>query len=110
MDKIVIGKLVNIPINRSTLTPNKIETITSIIIVTIATSRSTSITKEISMIIPINNSTTTSIQKLTPTAYNGYIKTVIGNSVEIEINTTTSITIRINSVLIVFVDQSKQII
>ena len=84
IDKTVnIGKLVNIPINGPTLTPNKIKTITSIIIITMVTSRPTSITKEILIIILIDNPTPTPTQKLTIRAHNEYIKTVIGNLMKI---------------------------
>ena len=110
IDRTLIDKLINIPIKGPTTTPNKNGTITSIILTTTVTSRLTSITKEILMIIPIDSPNLTSTQELTITVHKGCIKTVIGNSVEIETNTTTLITTRINSVLKVFVNQLKQII
>ena len=66
------------------MTLNKTEITTSIIISTIVTSRLTSITKEILIIIPINSATSTPTQGLMIKAHGGYIKTIIGNSVEIQ--------------------------
>ena len=59
------------------------------------------------IVILIDNLTTTPIQELTITAYNGYIKTVIGNSVEIKTYTTTSITTRMNSTVTALINQLK---
>ena len=60
-----MSKLINIPINRPTLTINKAETDTTIIITITVTNRPTSITKEILIIIPIDNPTITPTQELT---------------------------------------------
>ena len=102
--------MINLPINGPTSTPNKTELTTSIIITTTITSRITSIIKEILFIIPIDSPILIPTQELTITVHKDCIKAMIGNSVEIEINTTTSITTRINLVLTVFVNQLKQII
>ena len=110
IDKILIDKLINIPINGPTTTLNKTGTTTSIIVTTRVTSRLTSITKEILIIIPIDSPTLTPNQEQTITVHKGCIKVVIGNSVGIWTNTTTSITTRINSVVTVSINQLKWII
>ena len=70
IDKILIDELINIPINKPTLTPNKTETTTSIIILTTIISTPTSITKEILIIIPIDSATSTPTQELIITVHN----------------------------------------
>ena len=77
---------------------------------TTATSKPTWITKEILILIEIDSPTTTPTQELIITAYNGCTKTVIGNSMKIRTNTTTSITTRLNSILTALINLLKWII
>ena len=109
IDKSVIDKLMNMTIKGPTSTPNKTETITSNIITTKITSRPTSIRKEILIITLIDSPTLILTRELTIKIHKGCIKAVIGNSVEIQTNTTTSITTRINSVLTALINKLKKL-